>query len=432
MRRPPACSPPPPSACSPPARRRRRRHRAGRPAARRRRPTRSASRRTPQLEVVIFNGGLGDQVRHRRAQPLVQEGVPEGEGQALSHARRSPPILQPRFAAGNPPDMVNNSGSKLMDFGALVADGQLADLTDAVRRAVAGQPGQEGPRHPDARHHRAGTFNGKPYVLNYVSTVFGLWYSGKLFKNNGWTAADDLGRVHRAAATKIKKARASPRSRYAGANAPYYQYNVILTSAAKIGGADVLKNIDNLEDGAWKADAVKQAAAAWAEIGAKYMRQELRGPEATPRCSCSRTRTRSRSTRRGAWLENEQAKDTPAGFEYQLMPLPERDRLGQAAGRPRSAPPPARGTSSRPRARTPGAAWSTCATCCPRRAPTGFTELTKAPTVVTGAAEGLRFPAGCRQLADGAEGGRQRRVQLLLRRLVQEAGRRVRAPPPTS
>ncbi|MEU8393367.1 hypothetical protein, partial [Micromonospora sp. NPDC048843] len=28
--------------------------------------------------------------------------------------------------------------------------------------------------------------------------------------------------------------------------------------------------IDNLEDGAWKQDAVKQAAAAWAEVGAKF------------------------------------------------------------------------------------------------------------------------------------------------------------------
>ena len=28
----------------------------------------------------------------------------------------------------------------------------------------------------------------------------------------------------------------------------------------------------------------------------------------------------------GSWLENEQAKDTPAGFEYAVMPLPERDR----------------------------------------------------------------------------------------------------------
>ncbi|MEK8110190.1 extracellular solute-binding protein [Micromonospora sp. M12] len=35
----------------------------------------------------------------------------------------------------------------------------------------------------------AGSFNGKPYVLYYVSTVFGVWYSGKLFKDNGWAPA---------------------------------------------------------------------------------------------------------------------------------------------------------------------------------------------------------------------------------------------------
>ena len=32
-----------------------------------------------------------------------------------------------------------------------------------------------------------GTFDGKPYVLNYAFTVFGLWYNAQLFKNNSWT-----------------------------------------------------------------------------------------------------------------------------------------------------------------------------------------------------------------------------------------------------
>src|SRR5262249_60038055 len=74
----------------------------------------------------------------------------------------------------------------------------------------------------------------------------------------------------------IKKAGITPYG-YAGANASYYQYTVILTHAAKIGGQEVLKNIDNLEDGAWKQDAVKQAAAAGAEVGAKDSDKEFEG-----------------------------------------------------------------------------------------------------------------------------------------------------------
>nr|BFE75014.1 hypothetical protein GCM10020092_083150 [Actinoplanes digitatis] len=108
---------------------------------------------------------------------------------------------------------------------------------------------------------------------------------------------------------------------YAGANAPYYMYTVILTSAAKIGGADVLKNIDNLEDGAWTSDAVKQAAAAWAEVGAKYSNKAFLGLKHTE-VQLQQNQYKVGLYPSGSWLENEQAKDTPAGFDYQLMPIP--------------------------------------------------------------------------------------------------------------
>ena len=109
--------------------------------------------------------------------------------------------------------------------------------------------------------------------------------------------------------------------RYAGANAAYYQWNIILTSAAKIGGADVLKNIDNLEDGAWKVDAVKQAAEAWAEIGAKYNLQGAEGLKHTD-VQLKQKQYQLAMYPSVDWLENEQKKDTPADFKYQLMTTP--------------------------------------------------------------------------------------------------------------
>src|SRR5204863_84553 len=64
---------------------------------------------------------------------------------------------------------------------------------------------------------------------------------------------------------------------YAGANATYYMWNVILTHAAKIGGESVLKSIDNLEPKAWQNESVKKAASMWAEVGAKYMDKSHEG-----------------------------------------------------------------------------------------------------------------------------------------------------------
>ena len=53
-------------------------------------------------------------------------------------------MLQPRFAGGDPPDMVNNSGAKLMDMGALVAGGPGGqDLTELFDAPSLDNPGKK-------------------------------------------------------------------------------------------------------------------------------------------------------------------------------------------------------------------------------------------------------------------------------------------------
>ncbi|MEU8393383.1 extracellular solute-binding protein, partial [Micromonospora sp. NPDC048843] len=219
------------------------------------------------IEVVIFNGGYGEKYATDVHEPLYKKAFPKAEVKHQATQAVST-VLQPRFASGNPPEFVNNSGEKLMDFGALVADGQLQDLTELWDAPSVDDPSKKVRDTVVPGTIEAGSFNGKPFVLYYVSTVFGIWYSGKLFKDNGWAPAKNWDEFM-ALLTNIKAKGITPYG-YAGANAAYYQWNVILTHAAKIGGTDVLKNIDNLEDGAWKQDAVKQAAAAWAEVGAKF------------------------------------------------------------------------------------------------------------------------------------------------------------------
>jgi len=108
---------------------------------------------------------------------------------------------------------------------------------------------------------------------------------------------------------------------YAGANASYYQYLVILTTAAKIGGADILKNIDNLQANAWKDPAVVQAAKLWGEIGAKYMDKAHLSLKHTE-VQLQQNQYKVGFYPSGSWLENEQSKDTPAGFDYNVAALP--------------------------------------------------------------------------------------------------------------
>jgi len=236
----------------------------------------------------------------------------------------------------------------------------------------------------------AGSFNGKPYVLYYVSTVFGIWYSGKLFKDNGWAPAKNWGEFT-ALLDQIKAKGITPYG-YAGANAAYYQWNVILTHAAKIGGTDVLKNIDNLEDGAWQQDAVKQAAAAWAEIGAKYVDKSFEGLKHTD-VQLRQNQYKLAFYPSGDWLEGEQKKDTPNGFEYQLMPVPSlsaSDKLPGTALRATAG----EGYFVSAKSKNPKGGLEYMRQMLSVAGAKGFTEVVKAPTVVTAGSEGFAFPPG--------------------------------------
>src|SRR5262249_39097141 len=141
-----------------------------------------------------------------------------------------------------------------------------------------------------------------------------------LFKDKGWTAPTSWDAFLKLC-DDIKKAGITPYG-YAGANAAYYQWNVILTHAAKLGSEDVLKAIDNLEDGAWTNASVKQAAEKWAEVGAKYIDKSFEGLKHTD-VQLQQDQYKLAFYPSGDWLENEQKKDTPDGFTYQLMPIPD-------------------------------------------------------------------------------------------------------------
>jgi N-acetylglucosamine transport system substrate-binding protein len=342
-----------------------------------------------ELEVWIFNGGLSTKYATDVHIPSYKAKFPKANVKFQSTEEVST-SLSGRFTSNTPPDMVNNAGSKLMDMGKLVGANQAADLTDLYEATSLDISGKKVKETLVPGTIEAGTYNGKPYVLNYAFTVFGLWYSAKLFGDNSWKAPTTWSEF--TALLDAMKAKGITPYAYAGANASYYQYLVILTTAAKIGGADVLKNIDNLESGAWKVDAVKQAAAAWGGIGAKYMDKSHLSLKHTE-VQLQQNQYKVGFYPSGSWLENEQSKDTPAGFNYQVAAIPSAtssDKLPPtglyaAAGEMYFVPSHAKNVRGgkeylRHMLSKAGAK--------------GFTELTKVLTVVQGATEGLTLSPG--------------------------------------
>ncbi|MFB9239172.1 N-acetylglucosamine/diacetylchitobiose ABC transporter substrate-binding protein [Plantactinospora siamensis] len=345
------------------------------------------------IEVIIFNGGYGDKYATDVHEPLYKKEFPKAEIKHQSTQAVST-VLQPRFAAGNPPEFVNNSGEKLMDFGALVKDGQLQDLTelwDAPSADIPGKKVRDTVVPGTVEQGMYDTGNGaKPYVLYYVSTVYGLWYSGKLFKQNGWQPAktwdEFMGLLD-----KIKSKGITGYG-YAGANAAYYQWNVILTHAAKLGGPDVLKNIDNLAPGAWTADPVLKAATAWAEVGAKYLDKSFEGLKHTD-VQLQQDQYKVGFYPSGDWLENEQKQNTPADFQYQLATLPDLSASdAMPFGTVRAAA--GEGYFVSAKSKNPRGGMEYMRQMLSAAGAKGFTSTVKAATVVTAGSEGYAFPPG--------------------------------------
>ncbi|MET8001380.1 N-acetylglucosamine/diacetylchitobiose ABC transporter substrate-binding protein [Nonomuraea glycinis] len=271
------------------------------------------------LEVWIFDGGFGDAYATDIHQPLFKTKYPDA---AIKHntTKEITKVLQPRFAGGNPPDVIDNSGANAMDMGALAQDGQLQDLTPMLDAPSWDDPAVKVRDILDPAVVEFGTYDGKFSVLGYVNYIHGIWYSQKAFRDNGWTVPTTWDEFLKLCETIKKSGKMAPFT-YAGKH-PQYLYEPLLTMAAKIGGNEVLVNIDNLEDGAWSSEPMKTAATAWAEVGAKYLMEGTAGLDHV-QTQTAQNKYQVAMLPSGSWLENEQKTTTPDDFEYGMFPIPD-------------------------------------------------------------------------------------------------------------
>ena len=129
---------------------------------------------------MIFNGGYGIAYAEFAAKQV--EKLQAGSTVKVTPATNIAQTLQPRFVAGNPPDVIDNSGAGLIGINTI--RDQLEDLT-----AIIEAKNYEGVPIKDTLYAgvtESGTFDGKFVQLNYVLTVYALWYSASLFKEQGW------------------------------------------------------------------------------------------------------------------------------------------------------------------------------------------------------------------------------------------------------
>ena len=182
------------------------------------------------VDAVIFNGGYGIDYAEFAGKQV--EAKQQGVTVKVTPTTKVAQTLQPRFVAGDPPDVIDNSGADLIGINTI--RDQLAELNDVIEAK-----NYEGKVIKDTLYEgvtEPGTFDGKFIVLNYALTVYALWYSASLFEKNGWTVPKTYDEM------LALGAEAKGKGKYLlgwGKEAATYYQTMAIASAIKEGGDEV-------------------------------------------------------------------------------------------------------------------------------------------------------------------------------------------------
>ncbi|SEE14937.1 N-acetylglucosamine/diacetylchitobiose ABC transporter substrate-binding protein [Ruania alba] len=259
------------------------------------------------VDAVIFDGGYGVDYVEFAADILAE--THEGSSVEVSPSTQIATELQPRFVGGNPPDLVDNSGAGSIGFNTILD--QLSDLTDVIDA-----PNLEGTNIRDTLFEGVlapGTYGDKLAALNYVLTVYGVWYSSSLFEEHGWTPPTTWDEA------KELGAAAQEEGLYLfawGTEAATYYETLALESAIKEAGDELRLALENLEPDAWRHDAVQGVFTAMKEIiDAGYFKPGGSGTQFTAAQAQWSNAQEAILYPSGSWIENEMKDQTADGFE---------------------------------------------------------------------------------------------------------------------
>jgi N-acetylglucosamine transport system substrate-binding protein len=327
------------------------------------------------VDAVIFNGGYGyDYVTF--AANIVQQ-KHSGSTVKVAPSTQIAQQLQPRFVGGNPPDLIDNSGANAIGFNTILD--QLATLDDVFEANNL-----EGTKIADTLYPGAkapGTFDGKFVAVNYVLTLYGLWYSESLFKENGWEppktydALLDLG------------AKAKAKGKYLfvwGKEAATYYHTMAVDSAIKEGGDEVRLALENLKENCWSLPQIQGVFKAMETMVKNgYFVPGGAGTQFTAAQAKWSNDQQAILYPSGSWIENEMKKATKSGFQMKGIPEPtltENSKLPYAALRNAAGEPfivPAKGKNVAGGKEVLRAMLS-------KEAATNFAKTRLAPTIVKG------------------------------------------------
>jgi N-acetylglucosamine transport system substrate-binding protein len=264
------------------------------------------------VDAVIFNGGYG--IDYVEFAADIFEQTHAGTTVEVSPSTQIAQELQPRFVGGNPPDIIDNSGAQSIGMRTILD--QVEDLTDVIDA-----PNLEGVTIRDTLFGGVlapGTFEGKLAAINYALTVYGVWYSGSLFDENGWTPPTNWAEALELGAL------AAEQDKYLfcwGREAATYYRTMCIESAIKEGGDEVRLAVENLAEGSWSLPAMQAAFEGLkAVVDAGYMQPGGGGTQFTQAQAQWSLNQDALMYPSGSWIENEMREQTAENFQMKGVP----------------------------------------------------------------------------------------------------------------
>lgn len=274
-----------------------------------------------QAEGVFFEGGFGRAYIDFAADLFAK--LHPGSSMSVEGIQRVGERLRPRFIAGEPPDVIDNSGAGALDTAALVAEDELLDLAPLFAAPALDTPGKTFGETLFPGSQASGVFDGVQRYVNIAYTVFGAWYSKTLFEEKGWVYPTTWEEML-ALCDTIKADGIAPWT-YQGKYPYYLVFGLLEPLVHKIGGDAVWQKIDNLEDGAWEQPEILQALQMMQQLHTNdYI---MAGTEALSHTESQAEWLQNKAAfiPCGTWLENEMRSVTPEGFDMVVGSIPSDD-----------------------------------------------------------------------------------------------------------
>ncbi|WP_409342893.1 ABC transporter substrate-binding protein [Paenibacillus sp. MBLB4367] len=295
-------------------------------------PADTGKKLTGEFEIQYFVGGYGDkwwkQIIGEFQKKYPDLKIKETAGPQINEQTK------PRWIQGNPPDFVYIDGAGANPR-TMYLDGQLMDLTDYLKDAK----NVEGKKILDLLIAKPEEYTkGKYFTLPLVFGSWGTFYDKALFKKNGWETPTDW-QSFLAVGDKIKAAGGMDVYMHTGVY-PYYINGGMLdatTVAMNNYDGSIITRINDLEKGIFKSEPVVKALNRIVEMRDK-------GFIAKSSVALNHTDSQAQWLQHkaafipnGLWVENEMAKDIPAGFEFGFIPSIGQDKGGKYVAIPTTA-----------------------------------------------------------------------------------------------